>query len=187
MGVDVNCKILLIHVVGVDRQAVRTAYCILAEDNGGDNRPNPSTYKPPAPSYTTYNTNTVPVYSSESPQHYPVPQPMSASSAPYRYEEHRQRSVPNQSSHRHPYTSYPYNYPEGRQLDYPAPPIPVSTGSLGHVDYEPMHRSQQQNVSSSYGIGCCNLDKDPRSTEGHSPTSYQVLPVRYFLYTQKML
>ena len=53
MGVDVNCKILLIHVVGVDRQAVRTAYCILAEDNGGDNRPNLSTYKPPAPSYTT--------------------------------------------------------------------------------------------------------------------------------------
>ena len=187
MGVYVNCKICHIHVVGVDRQVVRTAYCISAEDNGVDNRPNPSTYKPPAPSYTTYNTNPVHAYGCESPRHSPVPQPISARSAAHRYEGQRQRSAPNQSSHRHPYTSYPYNYPEGRQPEYPAPPIPVPTGSLGHVDYEPMHRSQQQNVSSSYGIGCGNLEKDPPSTEGHSPTSYQVLPVRYFFYTQKML
>ena len=171
MGVDVNYMICLIHVVGVDRPTVRTAYCISAEDNGADNRPNPSTYKPPAPSYTTYNTNPVPVYGSMSPQHSPVPQPNSPRSAPHRYEGQRQRSVPNQPSHHHPYTSYPYNYPEGRQPDYPAPPIPVPTGSLGHVDYEPMHRSQQQNV---YGIDCDNLEKDPPIKKGHSPTSYQV-------------
>ena len=188
MGVGVNCKICFIHVVDVDRKAVRTAYYISAEDNGTDNRPNPSTYKPPAPSYTIYNTNPVPpMYGSKSPPHSPVPQPISVSNAPYRFEEQRQRSVPNQSPHRHPYTSYPYNYPEGRQPEYPAPPIPVPTGSLGHVGYEPMYRTQQQNISSSYDTGCGNLEKDPPRTEAHSPTSYQVLPVRHFFNTQKML
>ena len=182
----VHCtsKIHLIHAVGIDRQTLRAVHCILAEETKADNRPNPDTYKPPAPSYTSYNTNHVPQYRSESPQHSPVSQPISPSNAPYRCEEQRQRSVPKQFQHRHPYTSYPYNYPEGRQPEYPAPPIQAATGSLGHVGYEPMHHSQQQNVGSSYGTDCGNFERGPATAEGHSPTSYyQVLPFRHFFHT----